>query len=382
MRLLYVATKAGTLGQFLSPISLHFRAQGWRVDGMAQGISTSSRCIESFDRVWEMRWSRNPLDPQNLLVAPRQVRAIVESEGYDLVHVHTPVAAFATRLALRGLRRKGKPKVIYTAHGFHFYPGGPPLQNTLYLGLEKLAGHWTDHLIVMNDEDYHAIQAHDIVPPDRAHYMPGIGIDTRSYSPESVSAAKVLEIRREIGLQPEDSSILMVAEFIPRKLHCDALRAFARLSRPNAHLVFAGEGVLLEEMQALAEELGVRPTTHFLGHRRDIPALMRASVAVLLPSRQEGLSRSVMESLSLEVPVIGTDIRGIKSLVQDGCGLVVQVGDVEGLADAMAWMLDHPREALEMGRRGRERMSAYDLRQILALHESLYESAIEARDPA
>ena len=103
--LLCVTTVPVSLCAFLLPFAYHFRAQGWRVDAMAQGISTSAECLQAFDRVWEVEWSRNPLKPQNLIVAPRQIQEVVAQEGYDLVHVHTPVAAFVTRYALNGLRK-------------------------------------------------------------------------------------------------------------------------------------------------------------------------------------------------------------------------------------------------------------------------------------
>jgi glycosyltransferase involved in cell wall biosynthesis len=79
-----------------------------------------------------------------------------------------------------------------------------------------------------------------------------------------------------------------------------------------------------------------------------------------------------MESLALETPVIGTDIRGTQELLTGDCGLLVEVGDIEGLAEAIAWVLEHPEDANIMGKRGRERASQYDLRYILELHEALY----------
>jgi glycosyltransferase involved in cell wall biosynthesis len=377
MRVLLVTTVFNTLRGCLLPLSAHFRAHDWGVDGMAQGISRCTECIEAFDHIWEIGWSRNPLNPRNLLVVPWRIREIVAQEGYDLVHVHTPVAAFVTRYALRGLRQIRKLKIIYTAHGFHFYRGGPPLQNALFLSLEKLAGHWTDYLVVINHEDEEAVQRYSIVPPNGLWYIPGIGIDTQCYRPEAVPYAEVQRVRREIGLSSEDQIFLMVAAFNPGKRHCDALGAFAQLHRVRTHLAFAGIGPLMAKVQSLAEELGVQQRVHFLGYRRDISALMRASIAVILPSNREGLSRSVMESLSLEVPVIGTEIRGIRDLLEGGCGVLVKVGNVERLTEAMAWVMDHPHKAQTMARRGRERMAAYDLRHILALHEALYNEALE-----
>ena len=131
-------------------------------------------------------------------------------------------------------------------------------------------------------------------------------------------------------------------------------------------------------MKALSQALGIRARVHFLGYRNDIPALMCACTATVLPSEQEGLPRSVMESLSLEVPVIGSNIRGTRGLLRDGCGRLFGLGDTTALTEAMAWFADHGAEAAAMGRRGREQMLAvYAQRHIVALHCSLYKEALE-----
>lgn len=377
-KILCVTTVPATLSAFILPFAYHFRAKGWRVDGMAQGISTDVDCLKAFDKVWEVEWSRNPLQLQNLTVAPRQIREVVEREKYDLVHVHTPVAAFVTRYALNSLRQQGKPKIIYTAHGFHFYRGGQLLRNAAFFGLEKLAGNWTDYLVVMNREDEEAAKRYRLVPPDRVRYMPGIGINSSNYNPESVSEAKILQVRQKLGIAPETPLLLSAAEFNPRKRHWDLLRAFARLARPQVHLALAGDGKLQAQMQQLAADLGIQNRVHFLGYRQDIQVLMRACVAILLPSEQEGLPRSIMEAMCLESPVIGSNIRGIRDLLEGGYGLLVQKGDVNALAEAMAWVLDNPEAAKRMGQRGRERMATYELEQIINMHEILYAEATQA----
>ena len=369
-----VTTVPDTLQAFLMPIVEHFRGRGFRVDAMAEGVTQRWECAPAFDHVWGVAWSRNPLDRRNLLGARRRVHDVVANQGYDLVHVHTPVAGFVTRLALRSLRRKGGPRVIYTAHGFHFYHGCPQPRGAAFRALEKLAGRWTDYLVVINREDEQA--ARRLVPPERVQYMPGIGVDLDLYGPNAVSEVDVARVRSDLGLATADCLFLMIAEFIPRKRHRDALAAFARLARPNARLAFAGSGPLLEEMKRRAAELGIAERVSFLGPRHDIPALVRASIAVVLPSDQEGLPRSAMESLSMGVPVVGTKIRGTADLLQGGCGLLVPVGHTDALADALAWVLDHPDESREMGRRGRDRMADYDVRKIIALHAALYETAL------
>lgn len=375
-RLLIVTTSFMTVRAFLRPFAEHFRSQGWTVDAASAGTSTCEECRKSFDHVFDLPFSRNPLRPANLVTAPRMLRRLVAENGYQLVHTHTPVASFSTAYALRGLRKQRRVSLIYTAHGFFFHPGQGILANRLYRGLEGRIARWSDHLVVINQTDLEAARRFHFRPDDRIHYMPGIGVDTEFFDPAKVAPSEAERIRGELGLAPAEKLLLMVAEFNPGKRHRDLLEAFAALSRTDCHLAFAGEGPLKQEMQALAEKLGVQRCVHFLGYRRDIPALVRASLAVVLPSEREGLPRSVMESMSLEVPVIGTDIRGMRDLLADECGLLFAVGDTRQLAARIDWALDHPNELAAMGRRGRQKMADYDTKKIIAAHEALYRGAL------
>jgi glycosyltransferase involved in cell wall biosynthesis len=311
--------------------------------------------------------------------APRRIREIALQGDYDIVHVHTPIASFLTRYALRHLRRSGRPQVIYTAHGFHFYQGSPAYRSLPFQALETLAGRWTDYLVVINREDEAAARRFRLVPEDRILYMPGIGVDTAYYNSAKLSESDVRGKRREIGLPDAASMILVIAEFIPRKRHADILKAFARIQPRDARLALAGGGRLEEETKQLARSLGIEDRVLFLGWRRDIPALIRCAACLVLASTHEGLPRSVMEAMSAGVPVIGSDIRGVRDLLDADRGLLFPTGNVEALAKAMAWTLDHPREARAIGQRGRESMGDYDLRRVIRLHETLYEKALEGQ---
>jgi glycosyltransferase involved in cell wall biosynthesis len=374
-KLLMVTTVPSTLKSFLLPFAAYFRAQGWQVDAMSCGVSAAVECQQGFDRVWDVQWSRNPLDPRNLLAAPQVISDIVTREKYQIVHVHTPVAAFVTRYALKDLRKQLGTSLIYTAHGFHFYTGGNPLKNAAFINLEKWGGKWTDYLVTINHEDKQAVFQHGLVPPDRSRYMPGIGVDLKYYDRQTVADSAVVQVRQELGLGASDRLLLSVAEFTARKHHVDAIAAFAKLARTDVHLVFAGSGPLMDKMKQLAAELGVADRIHFLGNRSDIPVLMKAASANILVSAQEGLPRSVLESLALGTPTIGTKIRGTQDLLEGGCGLLVDVGDVDALTDAMAWVLDRSEEAAQMSKLGEERISTYNLDVIIKLHEELYTEA-------
>jgi glycosyltransferase involved in cell wall biosynthesis len=372
-KILIVATISDTLKCFLLPFVRHFRALGWQVDGMASGIDNCDRCVAEFDRVWEVEWSRNPLDPRNLLVAVPRIREVVAGGNYDLVHVHTPVAAFVTRYALRGRRGKQHLQVFYTAHGFHFHPAGNPIKNAIFLGLEKLAGNWTDCLITINREDEAAAKQYRLLPPEKIYYTPGIGVDLSYYCRDRLNADTSARVRGELQLAPTDSLLLCIAEFIPRKRHQDLIYALKKLNRPDVHLALAGDGDLQTNIKQLTVELGLGERVHFLGFRADIPELISASNAVLLVSQQEGLPRSIMESLCLATPAIGTDIRGIRDLLVNDCGLLIKVGDIDDLAKSMAWIVDNPTVAVEMGQRGQKQIADCALDRILQLHTELYE---------
>lgn len=374
-KILIITTIPDTLKAFLFPFANHFRAQGWQVDAMACGISNHTECLQTFDHVWDVEWSRNPLDLRNLLVAPRIIQEVIQQGQYDIVHVHTPVAAFVSRYALKNFKYQSKPVLIYTAHGFHFHPGGQPLKNAAFITLEKLAGYWTDYIVVINREDEKAAKRYRLVQAERIRYMPGIGVDLQHYSSNATPDAEVERVRQELGIAPDISLFVSVAELIERKRPQDILKAFARLASGSSYLAFAGDGSLKEQMQQLACQLGIQDRVNFLGTRNDIPILMRASVATILASEQEGLPRCVMESMSLGVPVIATEIRGTQDLLSQGCGLLVKVGDIQGLADAMGWVIAHPQEACMLAKQGRERMGMYDIRHIIELHEKLYAEA-------
>ncbi|RUR76286.1 glycosyltransferase [Chlorogloeopsis fritschii PCC 9212] len=374
-KLLIVATIPITLSSFFTYITRHLQAKGWRVDGMAAGISSDSKCLELFDRVWDVDWSRNPLKPQNLMVAPQQIREVFAKQEYDIVNVTTPVAAFVTRYALNDLRKQGRVKVIYTAQGFHFYNGGPIIRNSVFLGLEKLAAPWTDYLVVVNREDEESAKRH-LIKPEQVRYIPGTGLNVGRFNRHAIPEAEIVQLRQELGLLPETPLFLSVAEFIKRKHPQDVLRAFARLARKEACLAFAGNGPLMPQMQQLASQLGIQNQVRFLGLRQDIPTLMRTAVATVLASDREGLPNCVMESLCMETPAIGTDIRGTRDLLEGGSGLLFTVGDIEELAAAMALILDNPEAARIIAQRGRERITNYEVPQILKQYEALYTEAI------
>lgn len=372
-KLLVVTTVPITIRSFLLPFIEHFKSLGWQVDGMAQEISSDPECVAACDRTWDIQWSRNVWDPRNLLAGVSRIQEVVKEGKYELVHVHTPIAAFVTRYALR---KFPQTKVIYTAHGFHFYRGGSKLKNAIFFNLEKLAGAWTDFLVTINQEDSDAAKEHDFLDAERIYYTRGIGVDTNLYAASQVTDMQLKEVRQELNLADSDILLLSMAEFSPRKRPQDLLNALAKLANSKIHLALAGEGPLQSSMKVLAEKLGIGQQVHFLGFRTDIPVLIKAAHCVLLVSQQEGLPRSIMEAMCIQTPVIGTDIRGTRDLLEGDCGIIVPLGDVEAISAAIKQIINDPGKAREIATKAKAKIADYDLVNIIKAYEEIYDTAI------
>ena len=377
--LLIVATVAGTIRSFLAPYARHFRALGWRVEAAANGATSDPALLRAFDRVHDIPLSRSIRDIRGLGRTQLALEGIL-ARPPDIVHVHTPIASFLTRLVVRRLPVERRPAVAYTAHGFHFHAAGNPLTNAAFVTAERLAGRWTDRLIVISDEDEAAARRHRIVPSRRLVHMPGIGVDTSFYAPASAPVEATAAFRRGLGIPPDAPVFVIVGELYRRKRPADGISALAALRAGGAHLVFAGRGPEREALEAQAREAGLTDRVHLLGEVADIRPVVRSATALLLLSTREGLARAVMEALSLEVPVVASTARGNDELLGTDRGVLFETGSIGDLAAALQWMIDHPTERREMALRGRAHMiERYDLPILIRMHEDLYRSMLADR---
>lgn len=378
-KLLIVTTIQRTLNAFLLPYSDYFRKKGWQVDALT-GEGSIEEVSPHFDKVWTVNWSRNPFDFKNIYGTPKKILGIVEQEGYDIVHVHTPIAAFVTRYALRGLRRRKKLRVIYTAHGFHFYKGNTFIKNLIFLTLEKIAANWTDHLVVINEEDYDAALKHGLGSKKTVSLLPGIGLNLETFSPEKVPDSEVKNFRDSLGLGDKDSLFVMIAEFNPGKRHVDVLEAFSKLDRENAHLALVGKGSLEMEMRKKSELLGIADRVHFLGYRNEIPMILKAAMASILPSEREGMPRVIMESMSMGVPVIASKVRGNIDLLKDGGGFLFPVRDSKAIASIIKQMLKDKKITKKAMFVSKKTIKYYQIEYLLDMHNKLYFDQIKKQN--
>lgn len=373
-RLLMVTTVATTVRSFLLPFADHYRARGWQVDALAAGAANDRAVTQRVNRAFDIEWARNPLSPRNL-AAVRRIRAVVQQGAYDIVHVHTPVAAFVTRFALRHMSR---PVVIYTAHGFHADRTAPAWANLLFRTLERVAGRWTDHLVTINDADYALAQRDQLVAPGRLHAHPGIGVDLRHY--RALAPAQRRSARRALDVPDRRSMFAVVGEFIPRKRQRDVIDAVQQIVSRGATppcVLFLGDGPTRVALEQRVASLGLSEHVRFLGYRTDVAEIVAASDALVLCSAREGLPRCVLEAMAMEVPVLGSDAKGTIDLLRDDRGSVVPVGNARALAEAMLELMQRSAAARQRAKRASVWVRTHcDQQVLLDAHDALYDQAL------
>lgn len=324
-KVLFVATVVKThIMEFHLPYLKMFKEQGWETAVAAKNdYENAVDCVIPYcDMYYDIPFERNPLTLSNI-VAYKKLKKIMKDSHYDIIHCHTPVGGMLGRFAARKTRRYGT-RVMYTAHGFHFYKGAPLLNWLVYYPLERIMAHYTDVLITINNEDYKRAQKFHA---RQVYYVPGVGIDLDKFAPitDRVVMQKELEERRtKLGLEIDDFVILSVGELIKRKNHETVIRAMAEIKTHHYEeyqmikCVICGRGVLEEELKQLAKSLGVETHVYFLGYRNDICQICHASDLFVFMSLQEGLPVALMEAMACGLPVICTPIRGNVDLVKDG----------------------------------------------------------------
>lgn len=290
------------------------------------------------------------------LVALWRLYCLLKQEQFVIVHTHTPkanllgqIAAYLARVPIR----------VYTAHGFYFHANMHPLERQFYITLEKIAARCADLVFLINSADVDTAIKEKICPLEKIRRLDGIGIDLQHYDPARLSSQDIARKRREIGLADGARVVGFVGRLVREKglLELFAAARIVRERVPDVRFLFVGP-VDTHKPDALtpdiAREYGIADICHFLGMRQDMPELYALMDVFVLPSHREGFPRSPMEASAMKVPCIVTDIRGCREAIEHGRnGLLVPLGDVQALADAIVELLTNREKAQRMGEEGR-----------------------------
>lgn len=324
--------------KFHVPTIKALKAQGWTVDVAASGEEDVPYCDHQIRGVWK----RSPFTPDTLR-GVRQLRRLLEEEHYDIVYCHTPVGALVARLAAMSARRQGT-KVVYFAHGFHFFTGAPLVNWLLFFPIEWLLAHVTDLLITLNDED--EARARRLFPKRLPVVrVNGVGVDFSRLEVDDAAEARK-RLREEWGI-PQDALVLIyVAELIRNKNQKMLFEALQKIkeTRTDTYLVLVGPDHADGSFQRLAQQMGVADSVVFTLWRSDIGACLRAADIAVASSLREGLALNIVEAMYCGLPVVATDNRGHVPIVRDGeNGFLVHVNDSETMARRVIEIADDPQ---------------------------------------
>lgn len=368
-KVLFVATVVKThIMVFHLPYLKWFKENGYEVHVCARNDYENKKdcVIPHCDKYYDMPFERSPYKMGNL-EAYRQLREVIKNNNYDIIHCHTPMGGVLTRLAARKARKKGT-RVIYTAHGFHFFRGAPIKNWLLYYPVERFLARYTDVLITINKEDYK--RAKNKFKAKKVEYVPGVGIDIDKFNDLTID--KILK-KKEIGVPQDSFFILSVGELNKNKNHEIIIKAIAKINNPKIHYVICGKGPLESYLKGLAEKLGIEKQVHLLGFRKDIPEVCNISDVFAFPSLREGLPVSLMEAMANGLPVVCSKIRGNIDLISDGeGGYLIKPSDVEGFAKFIDKLASSNQLRSKFGSNNLEQIKRYSIENVMRKIESIY----------
>ena len=298
------------------------------------------------------------------------LKQLALKENYNLMHCHSPIGGVLARLAFKKSRKQGT-RIIYTAHGFHFYDGAPLKNWIIFYPIEKLCSKLTDCLITINKEDYK--RAKEKFHAREVKYIPGIGIHIEKIYLRNFDIEKK---KASLGLKPGEILILSVGELNQNKNHEVIIRAIAKLNNPQIHYFIAGKGNNEQYLIKLAKTLGVN--LHLLGYRTDVIELLNAADIFAFPSIREGLSVALMEAMAAGLPCVVSKIRGNVDLISEDGGFLCEPDDVNLFYDAIKELLDKNKRKF-MGDYNRLNIQKFDVCHIIERISKIYDIKTDSK---
>lgn len=371
-----------TLKHFLTPLIQAMQNEGWEVTSVcSDGKYVKSLRKEGF-KVKTIQINRN-FNFFKHLSSIFKLTLFFREQQFDIVHVHSPIAALLGRFAAR---LAGVPIVIYTAHGFYFHDQMSPLKFNIFLTLEKFNSKFTDILFTQSIEDSELAKVEKLAPLSEIEAI-GNGVDIKKFHPSRVKNKNT--VRGYFNL-PEGAYVIgVIARLVKEKGILEFLEAAEKISNTHKEAYFLlvgdrlasdhGQDIFLE-IEKYKDYLGSRLV--ITGHREDVPDILSSLDAFCLPSWREGMPRTIIEAMMMEKPVVATNIRGSREEVLHGeTGLLVPAKSSSALAEAFSYLLLHKGESVQMGRRGRRRaLKLYDERRVISIQIEKIKTFLEKRN--
>lgn len=312
---------------------------------------------------------RNPLSFNNIKAFNQMVK-LLKKENFDVIHCNTPIGGMLGRIGGKLAKTK---KIIYTAHGFHFYKGAPLINKTIFKWAEMWMARFTDALITINQEDYKTAKDFRLRKNGNVYYIPGVGVNLSEY--QNIEAR--YDLRESLGLDENNIILIAMGDLILRKNYSTSIEAIANTNNPNIHFLICGNGPELHNLQSLAKKLNIEKQIHFLGFRSDIKELLAIADIFLFSTFQEGLPRSMMEAMASGLSCIVSNIRGNTDLIENGIGgYLVDSTDIMSFTKYIQILVNNPTKRQEMGAFNKETIKKFDVENIKIEMKKIYKKEL------
>lgn len=313
-------------------------------------------------RITVVDLKRSPLSPHNVR-GFIQMKNYLKKNKYDFIITNEPVMGMVTRFASVSLRKSGT-KVIYFAHGFHFWKGAPILNWLLFFPMEKIASYFTDVIVTMNKEDYSLAKKN--FSSASVKYIHGIGIDLSKFVFSNELRAKK---REQLGVLIDEIMIFSANELTNRKnvlFALEVINALVKKGHKNIKYFVRGQGPLEEQMLSYIKENKLQNNIFLLGYGKDILDMNCAADIFLFTSKQEGLPVAVMEAMSCKLPCVVSKIRGVTDLIENGRGgYVCRLGSINDFAQSIEKIIDN-KEKESLTQNNKNILKPYDRNNVFS----------------
>lgn len=314
MKILFVATVQSHICQFHLPIMQMLQEKGYEVHVAARDNlkEKNGLQVKYADKVYNVPFERSPFNKKNIK-AYKELKEIIKNEKYDIVHCNTPVGGILTRLACRKFRKNGL-RVIYTAHGFHFYKGAPKKNWIIYYPIEKFMSRYTDDLITITEEDYKLAKSKNF--KGNIHHVHGVGVNSDKFV--KLSEDDRNRLRQQKGYD-KDFIILCTGELNKNKNQSILIKSMKKVVEKHSKvkLLLAGNGPEHDNLENLIKELDLEDNIELLGYRTDLEDYVNICDLVVSASYREGLPLNIMEGMICGKPIIASSNRGHRELIKD-----------------------------------------------------------------
>lgn len=338
MKVLLTATVQSHICQFHKPLVEVLHAHNCEVHAAARNnlAEKNGLKLDFVDKVFDIPFSRSPKSPDNLK-AEKLLKKIINEGQYDVIHCNTPMGGIITRIAAKQARKNGA-RLIYTAHGFHFYEGAPKKNWMVFYPIEKYFSRKNDTLITITKEDYRLAKEKFHCQVAHIH---GVGVDEKRYFP--VDEEKKRRLRQQMGYGENQKLLLCVGELLSNKNQKMAIRAMKYIKEqyPDAVLFIAGNGPEKDNLKAEIMACDVENNVKMLGYCTHLQDYQHIVDVLVSCSYREGLPLNIVEAMLSGTPVVASTNRGHKELIQDGkTGFLVSVNDDRAMADRVLELIN------------------------------------------